>query len=67
MVRRLKEKYTVGELVRIAHYHDDACLRERKPFNWDNPLNRKNYSFNRKLAFAYRRMAREKAMEKEGS
>lgn len=54
---------SVEELVEVAQYHDRACYRERAPFNWDNPLCRKNYSFNREIAFEARRKAREKLSE----
>lgn len=63
MERSLKEKYSVDELVQIAQYHDDACALRREPFDQENFSIRKNYSFNRELAFSYRELAREKAME----
>jgi len=59
----LKQKYTPEQLIEIAHYHDAACNRMREPFNWDNPLCRKNYSYNRHLSFSYRELAREMIME----
>jgi len=65
LTQRLKERYTPEELVSIAQYHDNACSREREPFNWNNPLCRKNYSYNRHLSFEYRRIAREILEEEE--